>query len=99
MGKPVSPQLQHAIEIIESLSPDEQWQLLEVVRQRLLEYQHAKPVKEAAEARRTYARYPLRGKPLRYVMPLESVAEEDWDALMVTADGDILKYPHVTTIG
>jgi hypothetical protein len=133
MGKPVSPQLQHAIEIIESLSPDEQWQLLEVVRRRLLEHQHAKPVKEAAEARRTYqkaqggprmgtlhrteaivsgdgtltirglpfragdqvqvivshlkreptgtARYPLHGKPLRYVTPFESVAEEDWDAL------------------
>ena len=133
MGQQVSPQLQHAIEIIESLSPDEHVQLLEVVRHRLLDYQHAKPVKDAAEARRTYqqaraglrtgilhrteaivsgdgtltikglpfragdqvqvivshpkreqtgsARYPLRGKPLRYVTPFESVAEEDWDAL------------------
>jgi hypothetical protein len=26
-------------------------------------------------------RYPLRGKPIRYDEPFESVAEEDWDAL------------------
>jgi hypothetical protein len=26
-------------------------------------------------------RYPLRGKPIRYVDPFESVAEDDWDAL------------------
>ena len=133
MGKPVSPQLEHAIESIELLSPDEQWQLVEAVRQHLLDHQHAKPVKDSAEARRTYqpaqaglrmgishrteaivsgdgtltirglpfragdqvqvivshskreqtggARYPLHGKPLRYVTPFESVAEEDWDAL------------------
>ncbi len=26
-------------------------------------------------------RYPLRSKPIRYVDPLKSVAEDDWDAL------------------
>jgi hypothetical protein len=26
-------------------------------------------------------RYPLRGKPFRYVAPFDSVAENDWDAL------------------
>ena len=26
-------------------------------------------------------RYPLRGKPVRYVAPFKGVAEEDWDAL------------------
>jgi hypothetical protein len=26
-------------------------------------------------------RYPLRGKPIRYVDPFESVAEDDWGAL------------------
>jgi hypothetical protein len=26
-------------------------------------------------------RYPLRGKPVRYAEPTESVAEEDWEAL------------------
>ena len=27
------------------------------------------------------ARYPLRGKPVRYTDPFGSVAEEDWEAL------------------
>ena len=27
------------------------------------------------------SRYPLRGKPVRYQAPFESVAEEDWEAL------------------
>jgi len=26
-------------------------------------------------------RYPLRGKPIRYIDPIEPVAEEDWEAL------------------
>ena len=26
-------------------------------------------------------RYPLRGKPIRYVDPFESVAEDNWDVL------------------
>jgi len=26
-------------------------------------------------------RYPLRGKPVRYIDPLSSVAEDDWDVL------------------
>jgi|YNPNPStandDraft_1061719.scaffolds.fasta_scaffold14842_3 hypothetical protein len=26
-------------------------------------------------------RYPLRGKPIRYLAPYESVAEDDWNAL------------------
>ncbi len=26
-------------------------------------------------------RYPLRGKPVRYVKPFESVAESEWEAL------------------
>ncbi len=26
-------------------------------------------------------RYPLRGKPIRYVDPFESVAEDNWEAL------------------
>jgi hypothetical protein len=30
---------------------------------------------------REHERYPLRGKPVRYVDPLGSVAEEDWNAL------------------
>lgn len=27
------------------------------------------------------SRYPLRGKPFRYVAPFDSVAESDWDVL------------------
>ncbi len=30
--------------------------------------------------RRENCAYPLRGKPIRYVGPLESVAEDDWEA-------------------
>ncbi len=26
-------------------------------------------------------RYPLRGKPIRYLAPFESVAEDEWEAL------------------
>ena len=26
-------------------------------------------------------RYPLRGKPVRYIAPVESVAENEWEAL------------------
>jgi len=26
-------------------------------------------------------RYPLRGKPIRYIAPFDSVAEKDWNAL------------------
>jgi len=28
-----------------------------------------------------HKRYPLRGKPIRYVVPFDSVAENDWAAL------------------
>jgi len=35
----------------------------------------ARRQKEGAE------RYPLRGKPVRYIAPFESVAEDEWSAL------------------
>jgi uncharacterized protein (DUF433 family) len=54
MSQPVSPRLQQAIEIIESLSLDEQWQLIEIVRQRLLQYERAELVRKVAEARQAY---------------------------------------------
>lgn len=31
--------------------------------------------------RKSSERYPLRGKPLRYIDPFDSVAENDWDVL------------------
>jgi uncharacterized protein (DUF433 family) len=54
MSQPVSPRLQQAIEIAESLSPDEQRQLIGIVRQRLIQYQRAELVREVAEARQAY---------------------------------------------
>lgn len=54
MSQPVSPRLQQAIEIIESLSLDEQRQLIEIVRQRLIQYQRAELVAQVAEARQAY---------------------------------------------
>lgn len=35
---------------------------------------------EAAEDRTPASRYPLRGTPIRYDDPFESVAEDDWEA-------------------
>ena len=133
MSQPVSPRLQQAVEMVKALSPDEQRQLLEIIRQRLIRYQRAELAAQAAEARQAYQqsrvyrgalippyrtetivsgdgtltivglpfragdkvqvvvsdkcepidseRHPLRGKPIRYVEPLESVAKHDWEAL------------------
>lgn len=132
MSQPVSLHFQQVVAAVESLSPDEQQQLLEIFRQRLTYYQRAEPVAPAAETRQAYRqgqvprsasaqiyraettvssdgtltivglpfragdkvqvvvsdkreltgseRYPLRGKPIRYVAPFESVSEHDWEA-------------------
>ena len=37
-------------------------------------------VRDAALAETGTDKYPLRGRPLRYEKPFESVAETDWDA-------------------
>ena len=34
-----------------------------------------------AKTREKTERYPLRGKPIRYTAPFDSVAEKDWNAL------------------
>ena len=54
MSQPISTRLQQAIEIVESLSPDEQRQLLEITRQRLIQYQRAELAREVVEARQAY---------------------------------------------
>ena len=54
MSQPISTRLQQAIEIIESLSPDEQRQLIEMTRQRLIQHQRADLVRQVAEARQAY---------------------------------------------
>lgn len=38
-------------------------------------------VRGKKQARKSGARYPLRGKPIQYASPFESVAENDWDSL------------------
>ena len=38
-------------------------------------------VRAHRDKRKRNGRYPLRGKPIRYADPFESVAERDWDAL------------------
>ena len=37
-------------------------------------------VRDTASPRPEAARYPLRGKPLRYDRPFDGVAEADWEA-------------------
>jgi hypothetical protein len=38
-------------------------------------------VSSQEQERKTNGRYPLRGKPVRYVDPFKGVAEDDWEAL------------------
>jgi len=54
MSQPVSPRLQQAVEMVKALSLDEQRQLLEIIRQRLVQYQRAELMAEVAEARQAY---------------------------------------------
>ena len=54
MKQPVSPSFQEIMERIEALPLDEQKQLVEIVRQRLIQYQRAELVAQVAEARLAY---------------------------------------------
>jgi len=45
---------QQAIEVVESLSADDQMLLIEIIRQRLIEYKRAQLVTQVAEARQAY---------------------------------------------
>jgi hypothetical protein len=38
-------------------------------------------VRKRQQTPKPQQRYPLRGKPVKYAAPFESVAENDWDAL------------------
>ncbi len=38
-------------------------------------------VHSSSQAPDTQQQYPLRGTPIRYIDPFESVAEEDWEVL------------------
>jgi uncharacterized protein (DUF433 family) len=76
MGQPISPRLQQAVEMVKALSPDEQRQLLEIIRQRLIQYQRAELVAEVAEARQAYQQGQVqRGTVADLMKSLESDAQ------------------------
>jgi len=50
------PTLQHAIETVEELPPEDQVLLVEVIRQRLIQQRRAVLAEEVAEAREAYRR-------------------------------------------
>ena len=52
--KETSSRFQEVIETVESLSPDDQALLIEIIRQRLIQHRRAELAAEIAEARRTY---------------------------------------------
>ena len=53
-SQPVSSRFQQAIETVEALPPDDQLLLIEIIRQRLIQYWRAEAVAEVAEAREAY---------------------------------------------
>jgi hypothetical protein len=54
MSQPVSSRFQQVIETVEALPPDDQLLLIEIIRQRLIQYRRAELVAEVAEAREAY---------------------------------------------
>jgi hypothetical protein len=50
----VSSDFQQAIEVVEALPPEDQILLIEIIRQRLIQYRRAELVEEVAEAREAY---------------------------------------------
>ena len=54
MSVKVAPSFQDAIETVESLSFNDQWVLIELVRKRLIEQNRSLLVSEVAEARQAY---------------------------------------------
>jgi len=58
--KRVVPRFQEVIETVEALSPDDQVLLIEIIRQRLIQYRRAELAAEIAEARNAYQRGDVR---------------------------------------
>jgi putative heme iron utilization protein len=54
MSQSTSSQFQEAIETVEALPPDDQMLLIEIIRQRLIEYRRAELIERVAEARQAY---------------------------------------------
>ncbi|MBM4045268.1 MAG: hypothetical protein FJ279_09155 [Planctomycetes bacterium] len=53
---PPSPRFQDVVEAVESLPPDDQALLVQIIRRRLLEQRRARLVEEVREARDAYRR-------------------------------------------
>ncbi len=56
----VSSDFQQAIEIVEALPPEDQRLLIEIIRQRLIQYRRAELLAEVTEAREAYQRGDVR---------------------------------------
>ena len=54
MSQPISSQFQEVIETVEALPPDDQMLLIEIIRQRLVEYRRAELIERVAEARQAF---------------------------------------------
>ncbi len=52
--KRVSSRFQQVIETVESLPQDDQWLLIEIIRQRLIQHRRSELAADIAEARRAY---------------------------------------------
>ena len=52
--KNVAPRFQEVIETVEALPPDDQVLLIEIIRQRLIQYRRAELAAEIAEVRNAY---------------------------------------------
>ena len=50
----MSSRFQTVIETVETLPPDDQLLLIEIIRQRLIQYRRAELITEVAEARQSY---------------------------------------------
>ena len=51
----LSSRFQTVIETVETLPPDDQLLLIEIIRQRLIQYRHAELITEVAEAHQSYS--------------------------------------------
>ncbi|MEM2941751.1 MAG: hypothetical protein QW304_09430 [Thermoproteota archaeon] len=54
--KKASSRFQQVIETVEALPPDDQWLLIEIVRQRLIQHRRKELAADIAEARQAYRR-------------------------------------------
>ena len=63
-----SSRFQEVIETVESLPPDDQALLIEIIRQRLIQHRRAELAAEIAESRRAYQQGKVRRGPVADLM-------------------------------